>query len=117
LKDTDYIYPEDDNLTDTVVDVLRVALKGRRLYAFGGQLKKLASQLGIEEVTEGDLVHIDDEAIRTDVAEAIEVYNWSSGYLNYFLKYQLPHPAYAPKDTRTVAATSSQPHTHSNHQD
>lgn len=82
LKDSDFIF-DDTDLTDKLVDVLNTSLKGRRLFAFGGVLKRIAKQIGIEELAEGDLVHIDDEQIREDVATVIEVYRWNFGLANY----------------------------------
>lgn len=82
LKDSDFIF-EDTSLTDTVVDTLSRALKNRRLFAFGGVMKQTAKQIGVEELAEGDLIHIDDEQIRTDVATVLEVYRWNFGLANY----------------------------------
>lgn len=77
------IIRKDETLTDKLVAVLSAALKGRRLYAFGGVMKIAAKEIGLEQVGEGDLVHIDEEKIRTDVATMIEVYRWNFGVANY----------------------------------
>ena len=82
LKDTDLVH-NDAALMDKVVHVLGTALKGRRLFAFGGLLKRIAKQLDIEELAEGDLVHIDGETIREDIARVLEVYRWNFGLMNY----------------------------------
>ena len=82
VKDTDLVH-DDTALMDKVVHVLGTALKGRRLFAFGGLLKRIAKQLGIEELAEGDLVHIDGETIREDIARVLEVYRWNFGLSNY----------------------------------
>lgn len=82
LKDSDFIF-DDTELTDKLVDVLSNSLKNRRLFAFGGLLKKIAKQIGIEEIAEGDLVHIDEEQIREDVTTVLEVYRWNFGLANY----------------------------------
>lgn len=82
LKDTDFIFSEDE-LTDKVVEVLSNSLHGRRLFAFGGVMKVIAKQMGVKEVAEGDLVHIDEECIRNDVATVLEVYRWNFGLANY----------------------------------
>ena len=82
LKDSDFIF-EDTDLTDKLVSVLNGSLRGRRLFAFGGILKVIAKQINIAEVAEGDLVHIDDEQIREDVATVLEVYRWNFGLANY----------------------------------
>ncbi len=83
IKDTDYL-TSDENLTDKLVEITSEALKGRRLHAFGGLLYKIARRLKAEDVGEGDLVHIDDDTVREDVATAIEVYKWVIGLNNYY---------------------------------
>lgn len=82
LKDTDFVH-NDNELTDKLIEVLSTSLKGRRLFAFGGLLKQIAKQIGIEELAEGDLVHIDEEKVREDVATVLEVYRWNFGLANY----------------------------------
>ena len=82
LKDSDFVF-DDTDLTDRLVSVLNGSLKGRRLFAFGGLLKQIAKEIGLQEVAEGDLVHIDDEVIRMDVATVLEVYRWNFGIANY----------------------------------
>lgn len=82
LKDTDFVH-DDNALTDKLIEVLSTSLKGRRLFAFGGLLKQIAKQIGIEELAEGDLVHIDEEKVREDVATVLEVYRWNFGLANY----------------------------------
>lgn len=82
LKDSDFIF-DDTALTDKLVSILNSSMKGRRLFAFGGLLKQIAKQIGIEELAEGDLVHIDEEKLREDVATVLEVYRWNFGLANY----------------------------------
>lgn len=82
LKDTDFVH-DDNELTDKLIEVLSTSLTGRRLFAFGGLLKQIAKQIGIEELAEGDLVHIDEEKVREDVATVLEVYRWNFGLANY----------------------------------
>jgi plasmid rolling circle replication initiator protein Rep len=61
-------------LTDHLVGILSKALKGRRLYAYGGILKKIVAAQGKE-----DLVHVSNDSIRGDVAIVIERYRWNFG--------------------------------------
>lgn len=82
LKDTEYI-TNDEKLTDKLVDILGNALRGRRLYAFGGVMKKAAKELEIENPEDGNLVNIDEQKIRDDVATVLEIYNWNFGMANY----------------------------------
>jgi plasmid rolling circle replication initiator protein Rep len=85
VKDTDYIRG-DPKLTDKLVDTLSVALKGRRLYAFGGVLKGIAKELGALEPDTGDLVTIDGETVRPDIAVVLLTYRWNFGFKNYVLE-------------------------------
>ena len=77
VKDADYIF-KDEQLTAKVVDVLGQALKGRRLYAFGGYLKDVAKRLKADDPEKGDLVNIEgDFDIREDVADnLLAIYKW-----------------------------------------
>lgn len=85
VKDADYVHA-DPALTVRVVGVLSVVLKNRRLFAFGGNLKVIAKRLGADKPDEGDLVNIDESkaVIRADVANAITVYKWDMGLMDYF---------------------------------
>lgn len=86
VKASDYI---DDRLPEKrAVEILcdyTEALHRRRLTAFGGWLKEAAKELDAENLEDGDLVHVDDEAVREDVAELIEYYNWNFGAGDYIL--------------------------------
>jgi len=82
LKDSEFL-TKDENLTDKLVRVLGDSLRNRRLYAFGGVLKQIAKELDIENLDDGDLVNINDEAFREDVATVLEVYRWNFGLANY----------------------------------
>lgn len=82
LKDSEFL-TKDNDLTDKLVEVLGNSLRNRRLYAFGGVLKQLAKELDAEEPDKGDLIHIDDEKFREDVATVLEVYRWNFGLANY----------------------------------
>lgn len=91
-KDDDYINP---NLTDEegaqiVVDYTK-ALHKRRLVAFGGCMKEIAVQLGADG-DDGDLVHVDDERLRDDLAELIEDYGWHFGAGDYVLTDRRVNP-------------------------
>lgn len=82
LKDIEFV-TDDKELTDKLVQILSTSLHGRRLFAFGGLLKKIAKEIGIEEIAAGDLVHVDGETIREDIATVLEVYRWNFGLANY----------------------------------
>ena len=88
VKDADYIH-DDEALTVRVVDVLGKALFRRRLFAYGGVLKEIAKRLKADREPE-NLVNIDEDAtMRDDVAEALTIYKWDFGLLDYFRKDKL----------------------------
>lgn len=83
VKDADII-TDNERETDEAVEAIGQALKGRRLYAFGGIMKRIAKELEVEDVGEGDLVHVEGVAqIRADLAQMIETYGWDMGISNY----------------------------------
>lgn len=66
VKSNQYLFPNDEKLTDKVVRTLEEALTGRRLFAFGGCLKEMYKRLQKEkrvedvESDETDLLHVGD---------------------------------------------------------
>lgn len=91
-KDSDYIDRKLDEQegAQIVVDYTR-ALHKRRLVAFGGCMKEIAAQLGADR-DDGDLVHVDDEGLRDDLAELIEDYGWHFGAGDYILTDRRVNP-------------------------
>lgn len=94
VKDEDYIDPK---LSDErAVEILRdytEALRRRRLTAFGGWLKEAARTLGAEDMEEDkDLVHVEEDSLREDLAEMISVYNWHFGAGEYILARREVNP-------------------------
>ncbi len=99
IKDVDYIDP--DLPKDEAVQVVRdytEALKRKRLTAFGGWMKEIAIKLDAENLDDGDLVHVEDERIRPDLADFITVYNWNLGVGNYVLAKREINPLRLKKD-------------------
>ncbi|MBY0757476.1 protein rep [Clostridium sardiniense] len=87
VKDNDYLIEDNIELTESAVIVLDKALKGRRLVAFGGELKKIHKQLKLDDAEEGDLINTNnEEEIRDDLNFIIERYKWSVGY-NQYIKF------------------------------
>ena len=84
VKDAQYL-SKDEEKTDERVGTLGVALYKRRLWAFGGILKKIAKELGVERPEDGDLINIGGE-IREDIATVIIQYNWGFGAGDYIRK-------------------------------
>lgn len=85
VKDNDYLVPDNEGLTDKTVMTLDSALSGRRLIAFGGELRKIHKELNLDDPIDGDLKNLDneDDDIREDINYMIEVYNWNVGLSNY----------------------------------
>jgi len=84
VKDTE-IATHDNARTDRLIHVLGETLKSRRLYAFGGLLKRLYAKFsgGHDQPDDGDLVHTGDDTIRQDVATVLQTYRWSFGLCQY----------------------------------
>ena len=61
------------------VRVLLESLTGRRLCSFTGVLREERKKLQLDDIETGDLVHVDPDAIREDVASMILRYNWRCG--------------------------------------
>lgn len=91
-KDSEYIDRDLDEREGAkiVVDYTR-ALHKRRLVAFGGCMKEIAAQLGADW-DDCDLVHVDDEGVRDDLAELIEDYGWHFGAGDYILTSRRVNP-------------------------
>lgn len=92
VKSADYLFVGDEKKTDDTVMWLSAALHGRRLCSFGGVFDDIRKKFGLSDCENGDLVHIDDEVIRSDVAYMIRRYGWSCGayrLLEYFISYDV----------------------------
>ncbi|MBC2482882.1 protein rep, partial [Clostridium saccharobutylicum] len=117
VKDNDYLLEDDELMTDSTVNILSNALFRRRLVALGGEFKKIAKELKLDDCLDGDLVHTDqldrydpydkdhvidaltgeiilkddlrDQGIklREDLEYMIEKYYWHVGY-NQFVKVE-----------------------------
>lgn len=86
-KDSEYIDPRLSlDLAAKIVTTYTEALRRRRLTAYGGWMKEAARRFGAENVEEDkDLVHIDDNYVRDDVADMFETYKWHFGAMDYIL--------------------------------
>lgn len=83
-KDTDYIIPDDWDLTVDTVRRLDAALHNRRLVAYGGVMKDMKRQLNQDDAEDGDLVHVGDD-LEVKGEEFVYVcYWWYSGYKQYY---------------------------------
>ena len=78
VKDSDYIYPGQEDLTDRIVTTLTGALYHRRLVAYGGVFQDAFEKLKLDDPEDGDLVHI-NEKLNPALAWLIVKYGWSCG--------------------------------------
>lgn len=83
LKDTEFLDKQDEPKMDRLVGILSEALFRRRLFEFGGVMRDIAKEIDAEKPDEGDLVHINDQTIRADMATQVERYRWRFGINNY----------------------------------
>lgn len=79
VKDSDYLIPWSQTLTDSSVKTFLSSLASRRLVSFGGIFYKVKQQLKLDDVEDGDLVHVDGYKLRNDVALQIYRWGWSCG--------------------------------------
>lgn len=87
VKSSDYLFQGDDDLTDSIVGCLSVALHGRRLAHFGGVFADIAKQLKLD-VDNDDLIRLDD-TIDPSLAVMIVRYGWSAGVYKLISSYRL----------------------------
>lgn len=89
VKDSDYLIEDDFELTKASIYVLAMALKRRRLIAFGGVLKKIHKALNLDDPLDGDLINTDNEKEDLENLDyIIETFRWGvglTGELNYHL--------------------------------
>lgn len=75
---------ETERLTDEAVKILDMALRERRLVAFGGELRKVHKLLNFDDTEKGDLINTDvEDDIRSDLDYIITVYKWNVGVKKY----------------------------------
>lgn len=82
VKDSDYIIPDDWDLTVETVALLDKALHKRRLVAYGKLFKTMHKKLNLDDIENGDLVHIDSDE-KCEEIDREEFYVWNVGYQEY----------------------------------
>lgn len=87
VKDTDYLIPDDWDLTVETVALLDQVLNKRRFIGFGGIFKDWHKKLNLDDPDDGDLVHTDNEPPPSDL-DPIVVYQWSTGYKQYVARFE-----------------------------
>lgn len=77
-KNGNIICPFPDSDIDEFVFIFSSALHHRRLTSFGGIFEEVYKKLQLDDIEDGDLVHVDSE-LRSDIGYMIRRYGWSSG--------------------------------------
>lgn len=83
VKSDDYIIPDDWDLTVETVRILDSVLDGRRLVAYGGKFRELHKKLNLDDDLDGDLIHIDADAVNSEDNGNRVFYSWNVGYNQY----------------------------------
>ena len=95
-KPGSYLVASDLDATVDAVATLAIALRGRRLCAWGGVCKEAAQALHLDSLETGDLVHIDEVATGDPAADAVSqyvAYHWALGIRNYIQGREWTGPA------------------------
>ena len=78
VRNGSLVRPFDDDFMDSAVSALTVALYKRRLISFGGVIEDVRRRLMLDDVEDGDLVHLDGN-IRSDLCLQVWRYGWFGG--------------------------------------
>lgn len=78
VKDSDFLVGSVSDMADNV-SVLLSGLAGRRLCSFTGCFDKVRKQLALDDVESGDLVHVEADELRSDLAYMVVRYCWRAG--------------------------------------
>lgn len=84
VKGSDFLFPDDLGYSEELVKILHPALSGRRLYGFTGLFNDVRKKLNLDDPDDGDLVHLDDESMNTEIADQVITYHWKAG--GYIMK-------------------------------
>ena len=80
---------KDEKLQKKVLKNMLKALSNRRLFAYGGELKKIKAKLKLEDEEKSNLINIGDEEIdTTDMEYLLEVYKWCQENNGQYVKYR-----------------------------
>ena len=85
VKDSDYLIPDDWNLTVETVRILDKALHNRRFVAYGKRFKEAKKLLKLDDEENGSLIDVGDGVKHGENEPYVyESYFWFSGYRQYF---------------------------------
>ena len=81
LKDADFVGADAEYNQDRgqYLSWLVHALRGRRLIGMTGRFKAIAKELQLDDMEQGDLVHVEAEDIREDLRYLVVRYSWRYG--------------------------------------
>lgn len=85
VKHVDFMTDDEERNLQIVSD-LEEGLYGKRLISYGGLLKEIHKELNLDDVEDGDLIHIDDDEKKAneDAYSIIAVWNWQRR--NYYIQ-------------------------------
>ena len=80
---------KDEKLQKKVLKNMLKALSNRRLFAYGGELKRIKAKLKLEDEEKSNLINIGDEEIdTTDMEYLLEIYKWCQENNGQYIKYR-----------------------------
>lgn len=83
VKTSDYLIPDDWEMTLNTVRLLDIALDNRRFVGFGGIFKEYHKKLHLDDAESGDLVNVDpDDKLEVNKSRLVH-FAWYSGYRQY----------------------------------
>lgn len=85
VKDTDYMTNNQELNVKRVKD-LEEGLNRKRLIAYGGLLRKVHKELNLDELEDGDLIHVDEDEKKAEENAYSVVALWNWNRQNYFIK-------------------------------
>lgn len=83
VKDSDYLTGNLENDLEVVKD-LEQGLFKKRMISYGGLLKVIHKELNLDDLEEGDLIHVDDESETEEKAYSI-IAQWNWNLKNYYI--------------------------------
>ena len=80
---SDEIITDDWDMTVNTVEVLDKALNNRRFIGLGGVLKEIHKKLNLDDMEDGDLLHIDEDSESKDPEQEELIFYWNGYSRNY----------------------------------
>lgn len=83
VKPADIVCFDDWDLTVDTVKILDNALNKRRLVGYGGCFRDAHKKLHLDDIDDGDLIHVETSDVTSDDELEHIVYTWNTGYSQY----------------------------------